>query len=439
MSASEHEKIVQEYGLYDNAAVAAYVNEIGRKVSANTERPDVQYRFFVIDSPMVNAFALPGGYIYISRGLLALANNEAEVAAVLAHETGHVTGRHTAERYSRSVVTSLGANILSAALDSSGASQALGLGSNLYLSSYSRSQESEADSLGLRYMSNAGYDPAAMTAFLSSLQAQSGLEARLAGKQGGEFSYFSTHPATGERVSQTNAEASAYKKGGTVGRDRHLSVINGMTYGDSEKQGFAVGSKFYHTGLGFTFEVPEGYKLSNQPTAVVATSANGSTVIYDMADNASGQEASAYLQTTWMKGQNVGAVEVLNVNGMEAATAVFPGNVNGQAMSIRIIAVEFTPTSFARFQIAIPQNASQATIDDLKRVTYSFRRLSESEKASLKPYRVQIVTAKAGDTITSLSSQMNFGERNDERFMILNALLPNQAIKPGEKYKIVVR
>ena len=134
-SQDEHNKIVQQFGLYDNASVQSYVSEIGRKVSSDTERPDIQYKFFVIDDSMVNAFALPGGYIYMSRGLLALANSEAEVAAVLAHETGHVTARHSAERYSRGVVTSLGANVIGAALGSSAASQAIGLGSNLYLSS----------------------------------------------------------------------------------------------------------------------------------------------------------------------------------------------------------------------------------------------------------------------------------------------------------------
>jgi predicted Zn-dependent protease len=135
IGASEHQKIVKQYGLVDDPKLKAYVEEAGRKVTVDTERPDVEYKFFILDSPIVNAFALPGGYIYISRGLLALANSEAEMASVLGHEAGHITGRHSAERYSRGVVTTLGASILSAAIGSAGASQAIGLGTNLYLSS----------------------------------------------------------------------------------------------------------------------------------------------------------------------------------------------------------------------------------------------------------------------------------------------------------------
>jgi predicted Zn-dependent protease len=232
VGATEHDKIIKQYGLVNDSALTAYVNKVGQRVTRETERSDVQYKFFVIDSPVVNAFALPGGYIYVSRGLLALANNEAELAAVLAHETGHITGRHSAERYSTGVVTSLGAGLLSAAIGSSGASKAIGLGSNLYLSSYSRSQESQADSLGLRYMSRGGYDVQAMPSFLYSMQQESVLESRLAGKDTGGASYFSTHPATAERVGQTSGELSQYPKGGDLNRSAYQSAISGLVYGD---------------------------------------------------------------------------------------------------------------------------------------------------------------------------------------------------------------
>ena len=175
VGAEEHPNIIAEFGEYDNARVQTYVRQVGARVTRNTERPDVDYKFYVVDSPIVNAFALPGGYIYISRGLLAVADSEAELAAVLGHEAGHITGRHSAERYSRGVVTQLGAGILAAAVDSAGVSQALGLGSDLYLKSYSRSQENEADTLGIRYLAQNGYDPSAMTSFLENLQNASAL------------------------------------------------------------------------------------------------------------------------------------------------------------------------------------------------------------------------------------------------------------------------
>jgi predicted Zn-dependent protease len=229
VGASEHQKVEQQFGFYNDPKLTAYVNEVGNKVTKDTERADVQYKFYVIDSPIVNAFALPGGYIYVSRGLLALANSEAELAAVLSHETGHITARHSAERYSHGVVTSLGAAVLGAAVGSDGVSQALGVGSNLYLSSYSRGQENEADMLGLRYMTRGGYEPSAMSSFLKSLQNDTSLESRMQGGDGGDStSYFSTHPATAERVSSTLSQAANYPKGGAVNHDRHLQMIENM-------------------------------------------------------------------------------------------------------------------------------------------------------------------------------------------------------------------
>ncbi|MGB0719843.1 MAG: M48 family metalloprotease [Bdellovibrionales bacterium] len=438
VGASEHENIVAQYGLYDNAAISRYVSRVGARVTAKTERPDVKYQFFVLDSPIVNAFALPGGYIYISRGLLALANSEAQMAAVLSHEAGHVTGRHTAERYSRSVVTSLGTGILGAVIGSAGASQALGLGANLYLSSYSRGQESEADSLGLRYMTQGGYDPDEMTAFLSSMSANSNLESRLQGKSGaGGGNYFSTHPATADRVAASNAQAKNYPQNGTVNRDGYLQAINGMTYGDSEKQGFVRDQSFYHPGLGFTFTVPKGFNISNQPNQVAAIdNASGSVIVYDMDARQNGMSAQNYLTQIWMKDKPVQA-ERITINGMNAATAGFSGSVNNKPMTIRVIAIEFKPNTFARFMVGVPNGASQSLVDALKTATYSFRPMSAAEKQNLKPYRLRLVTAQSGDTIASLARRMPFTTLQEDRFRVLNGLLPNEALVTGRQYKTV--
>ncbi len=179
----EHQKILKQFGgAVKDKALRDYVTRVGEKIVPHTERKDVKYTFTLLDSPVVNAFALPGGYVYVTRGILTLANNEADLAGVIAHEIGHVTARHSAERYSTSVLTSIGASILSAAIKVDGASQALGLGANLYLSSYSRSQEHESDDLGIRYLSRAGYDTMGMANFLKSLEASSILEKKEAGK-----------------------------------------------------------------------------------------------------------------------------------------------------------------------------------------------------------------------------------------------------------------
>jgi predicted Zn-dependent protease len=430
VGASEHEKIAQQFGFYDDSRLQNYVNAIGQKVTAQTERPDVSYKFFVLDSPIVNAFALPGGYIYISRGLLALANSEAEVAAVLSHETGHITARHSAERYSHGVVTTLGAAIISAAVDSSGVTQALGVGNNLYLSSYSRSQEDEADTLGLRYMTRGGYDPAGMAAFLASLQSESALE----GQKSDATSYFSTHPATGERVAKTQLEAQAYAKGGGVNRDQYLDMINGLVYGDNIKQGLVRGQNFYHPGMGFAFTAPSGFKIINMPEQVAAVSPTGAVIILDM-DNGTGSPAN-YITQSWLNGKSDVRPQDITVNGMPGATAQFDGTINNQPVTVQLVAIGWNG-KMARFQVAIPKNANGQLIDDLKRATYSFRSLSAEERANLKPQRVRIVTAKPGDTIASISSQQPFGNQNEQYFRVLNALTGALQVQPGQKYKII--
>jgi predicted Zn-dependent protease len=438
VGAQEHEKIVKQYGLYEDARVNNYVREIGNRVTQKTERPDVKYKFYVLDSPIVNAFALPGGYIYISRGLLALANNEAQVAAVLAHEAGHITGRHSAERYSRGVVTSLGAGVLGAVLGSKEASQALGVGANLYLSSYSRSQENEADTLGLRYMTQGGYDPDEMAAFLSALQAQSGLDARLAGRDANAgASYFSTHPATGDRVRKTAAEAKAYVDSDLKRQNEYLNKIDGMVYGDSAEQGFTRGQTFYHPKIGFSFKAANGYRFINQTNQIIVTANNGSVVLFDMAKRSNGQSAASYIKQSWLKNKAGLKVENTTVNGMNAASASFDGTVNGKAVTLRVMAIEFKPGTFARFQVAIPKGASSSMIDDLKRTTYSFKHMTDAEKNKIKPYRLRVVNAKKGDTIASLANRLPYEDRKEERFRVLNSLLPNEALVVGRPYKII--
>lgn len=437
VGASEHQKIIKQYGLYSDKAINSYVNDIGKRVTQDTERPDVNYTFYVLDTPIVNAFALPGGYIYVSRGLLSLANSEAEVAAVLAHEAGHITGRHSAERYSRGVVTTLGAGVLSAVLGSEEASQALGVGSNLYMSSYSRTQETEADSLGLRYMTRGGYDADAMPKFLESLERKSALDSKLAGRSGSSsFNYFSTHPATADRVSQTRVQTGNYADGGKINRDQHLKAIDGMTYGDSAKQGFARGQKFYHPEIGFMFEVPEGYNIANQATQVAATSKAGSAVIFDMASNKNDLSPRQYIQN-WVKDRKLQDLETITVNGRAGATGSFAGQMNGKAVTIRLVAIEWND-GFARFQMAIPQNASRSLQQGLKNTMYSFRKLSAQEKKNIRPYRVKLFAAKAGDSVASVARRQPFTKLQEERFLVLNGLKPGQALQAGRLYKRIV-
>lgn len=442
LGAQEHKKVMESFGgTNDNERLTAYVERIGRSLVPHTERKDVQYRFFVLDSPVVNAFALPGGYIYVTRGLVALANNEAELAAVLAHEIGHITARHAAERYSHGVLTSLGASVLAASVKQEGVANLANLGANLYLKSYSRSQEHQADMLGVRYLERSGYDPFAMASFLRSLDRNDHLQQRLTGEEhsAASLGYFSTHPATSDRFAEVSELARAAPQGPRrTERDAFLTVVNGLVWGDSAKQGFVRGRTFSHPAMGFTFEVPDGYRIVNGSDSVVATSGSaGSVVIFDAASNPQKLDARAYLTQEWMQKTPLQGTESLSINGFSAATASFEGAVNGRKSTIRVVALSWSPERFFRFQIAWPEQADKFVVDGLKRMTYSFRRLSGAEKQALKPLTVEVFTARANDTVQARARALPFTDLQEDRFRTLNGMESSEDLSTGEKYKTI--
>ena len=421
IGASQHDAIVQEYGgLYGNQSLQNYVSAVGAKVAQNTERSDVAYHFYLLDSPVVNAFALPGGYVYVTRGLLAVANDEAELAGVLGHEIGHVTGRHQAARYSQSVLANLGTTLLGAAVGSDALTQALGVGSNLYISSYSREQELEADTLGVRYVSRAGYDPKAVSDFLAAMDQY---QVQQAGAKKQQADFFATHPQTANRVPVALGEAGKYPPSSNRNEDAYLSAINGMIYGDSPQQGFVRGDSFYHPEMGFMFTVPAGYTIKNSPKQIVASRSGGAIILVDKAASSSGDPVN-YIVSEWLKGAKAVTPERININGREAATASFEGSLNGTPSTIRIVAIKWKGSDMFRMQFAIPQNIAGSVTEDLKRTTYSFRELSGSEIANIKPQKIEIV------------SGANVGQASD-LFRALNNLKPGEAVNPARKYKVV--
>lgn len=444
----EHPKIVREFGgEIDDAKLKAYVSAIGQRLAKTSEMPDLQFTFTVLNSDITNAFALPGGYVYVTRGLLSLASTEAEIAGVIGHEIGHVTGRHTAERYSRAAAVGIGATIV-------GVAEAILLGTNvigqvgqqvggLYLASYSRDQEFEADTLGVTYLARGGYDTTAMSSFLAKLQAESQLNAELAGQQGAsELNIMSTHPRTQDRV-QAATEQAKQQAGAPaaprVGRDEYLNAIDGMAYGGDRENGFVKNRTFVHPLLRLQFEVPQGFTLFNSDRAVVARGPNNARIVFDRDTRAqaSGMSMARYLQAVRANDPRLTALETLEISGLEAATAATSVNTNSGTMDLRLVAIRFDPRTIYRFVFASPRATTASLNEAFRRVTYSFRKLSESEAASVKPLRIRVVTAGPGDTIDSLARRMAFDSAQAARLRILNGLADGQAIQPGQRIKIV--
>ena len=358
-------------------------------------------------------------------------NSEAQLAAVLGHEIAHVTGRHSAERYSRGVVTGLGVSILGAALENSTASQVLNTGADLWMRSYSRDQESEADTLGIRYLYQAGYDPFAMAEFLTSMGRYSELESQLSG-QSQTPAFFSTHPNTGNRVVLATQTAGTYAThpNALIGRDTYLRVIDGIAYGSGSKEGVIKGQSFIHPQIGFKFTAPTGFELINKTNEVIARGPNGAVIVFDFNKVQQALSPAAYMANVWMGGEVKGQVENITINGMRAATTAFPGNVGGAPVSIRLIAIEWADGNFARFQIA------RSFLGGLEFRRVLFR--SAAEKRSIVDQQVKVITASAKDSVALLSAKLPFKDYKKERFLILNGMEANEAVKAGKRYKLIV-
>jgi predicted Zn-dependent protease len=336
-------------------------------------------------------------------------------------------------------VTSLGAAVLSAALDNKSAAQALNTGSDLYITSYSRKQESQADELGIRYLDRAGYNPMAMSELLTGLGRYSAFESQEKGLQVRQASYFSTHPQTETRATEAAAIAASYPGRKEDAGEAYLSRINGMVFGDSAEQGLARGSVFWHPVMGFTFTVPSGYAIANNPTEVVAKDkASGTVILFDSIQNAQVADPTVYLSQIWMKGEPVNDLKTIDINGKRAAIASFSGKLNQQAVTVLLAAIEWGPGRIFRFQAATAPDAPEEILDGLNRAISSLRPMSAAERQRIHPYRIGLVTAKAGDTVVSLSAGQPYPNLREQRFRALNNIAASGNVVPGHVYKTIV-
>lgn len=428
-----HPQILQEFGRYQDEKVQAYVSRVGQSLAPHTELPNGPWTFTVLDSPIVNAFALPGGYVYITRGLLALAQDEAELASVLGHEMGHVTARHAAQRQTAAVGAGL-LGVLVGAVTGSGdlANLSAGTGQAM-VASYSRDQEFQADDLGLRYIGRTGYDVNASSSFLNRMGEQSRLEAAMMGQPGrvNQTNIMATHPRTPDRVARAAREAKASGASGTqLNRDAYLAAVDGMIYGDSPAQGFVRGQRFVHPQLGFAFEAPAGYRLYNRSDSVLAQSGNGGVLIFD-SQRGSGSLANDFARATNNAATNV---ERGQINGFEAMSGTVRGALNNRPVAIRVVTLRYGDNTVYRFRSANLNGGQDRAADQ---AAGSFRRVSGSETAGMQPHRVRVVTVRAGDTVQSLAGRMPFSDYREERFRLLNGLDRDSSLTPGQRVKIV--
>lgn len=430
----EHARILAAYGgEYDDTKLEALVNRTVTRLVAASERPDVKYRVTILNSPAVNAFALPTGQIYVTRGLLALANDTSEIASVLSHEMAHVIARHAAIREEQAKQAAIVSTVVSDVLSDPNLGALALAKSKLALASFSRAQEFEADGIGVGIAARAGYDPFGASRFLTAMERNANLKP-LGSSDPRSLDFISSHPSTPERVRNAQLNARQFTAPGAGVRERaeYISDLDGMVYGEDPSEGFVRGRRFLHARLGFTFTAPPGFTLDNTAQAVLGLNDGGSQAMrLDVVQVPVEQSLTSYLASGWIENIDPHSVEPVTINGFPAATAV----AKGDPWAFRLYVVRFGSDVY-RFIFAA-KNSTPEIDRSFKEAIHTFRRMTLKEIRETRPLRIKIVTVKAGDTVESLARRMAL-HNQVERFRVINGLEPGQTLKPGESMKIVV-
>lgn len=439
MGAQMHKEVLQEYAALENPALQAYVDQIGQRLARLSHRPHLQWHFTVVDSPEVNAFALPGGYVYITRGILAYLNSEAELAGVLAHEMGHVTARHGVRQQSTATAVGLGAmlgSILVPGLNNQGGATLLQTLAQAWTAGYGREHELQSDRLGAQYIARAGYAPQAMISLIGVLKNQELFDAELAKKEGREprryHGTFSTHPSNDARLKQVVHEADRYTvKNPVEGRTPYLQKIAGVYFGDSPEQGVIRNNALLHEKLGLGIRFPQGWRVQNQPNRVVAVSPRSDALV-ELRQGPKNERSMETLQKT-LKLDPGARFAPGNINGFPASFAA--GTLQGKPLLVG--AVVFRGSQYLIAGMSKDAAAYNQHRDTLKTAINSFHALTAEERAAARPYRLRLITAQPGTTMRRLAAQSPLGANALPQLRLINNLYPNGEPQPGQMLKVV--
>jgi predicted Zn-dependent protease len=430
----EHQRVLTAYGgAYRDPRLQAKLEGVVKRLVKASDSPDMAFTLTVLNSPAVNAFALPGGQLYVTRGLLSLANDSSELASVLSHEMAHVIARHAAIREEQARRTEVSDSENDASGDPQVGAMALAR-SKLAMASFSRAQEFEADEIGVGIAARSGYDPYGAARLLAAMGRNA--ELRVSGRGNGNHpvEFLSSHPTTPERVLSVENSARQYGPVGSGERDKadYLTSIDGMIYGDDPLDGFVRGRQYIHPRLGFAFTAPDGFTLDNTAQAVLGMKDGaGQALRFDVVKLPAEQSLAGYLGSGWVENIDQGSVEELTLNGFPAATAT----AKSDQWSFRVYAVRSGGDVY-RFVFAAKNRTAEAerTFRDAVR---TFRRLSPAETQLAKPLRLRIVKVAPGDSAESLASRMAAVDHAVERFRVLNGLDAKTRPVAGDLVKII--
>jgi predicted Zn-dependent protease len=437
----EHQRILATYGgEYDDPRLQTMIEQTVERLVAASEKPDLHYKVTMLNSQSINAFALPTGQLYVTRGLIALADDQSELASVIAHEMGHVIARHAELRQEQARNADLASRVVTDVVTDPEAGALALAKSKLALASFSRAQEFEADAIGIGIAARAGFDPYGASRFLTAMERNSGLKPSQSGAiNPAAPDFLSTHPSTPERVTNAVANARQYKPPATdtaqdreQARDAYLGEINGMVFGEDPSEGFVRGRRFLHPKLGFTFTAPDGFVLDNTAQAVLGVKHGGGEALrLDVVRVPAEQTLAAYLTSGWIENIDPATVEDITINGFSGSTAA----AKGEDWDFRLYALRFGSDVY-RFIYAAKHRTPE--IDrEFRESINTFRRMSLAEIEQAKPLHLMVVTVAPGDTVEKLASRMVVTDRALDRFRVLNGLEPGEKLKPGSEVKIV--
>jgi len=433
-----HPAVLAEFGSVENQALQEYFSRVGRELAKVSHRHDLPWTFTVVDSPAINAFAVPGGYIYLTRGILAYMNNEAELAGVVGHEIGHVTARHSVTQISQQQLLGLGlglGSVFSRAFRQFSGLADTGLG--ILMLKYSRDHERQSDQLGIQYMAQAGYDPVQMSRFFTVFEG-------LQGDQGAAIpNWLSTHPAPPDRIQATAAAAEKLKQENPgrqyrASADPLISRIDGIVYGENPREGFVENGRFYHPDLRFQLGVPQGWKVENTKSSVVFSEPNGNAILQltlvppkeaqtpeDAGSAAAKQEGIQFIN---------GAP--LQING----NAAYLGRYRLQQESGTVdVLAGFIAYGGNVYQLAgmAPTSAYSSFVSSFDAAIRDFRKLTDARILSVQPDRVRIYRARQGETLRSIVKGQALSRVKLEDLALLNRLDPDQALAAGTPVKLI--
>ena len=447
-----HAQVLAEYGVYANPGLQAYVNEIGQRLARQSERGQLEWHFTVLDSPEINAFALPGGYVYVTRGIMAYMESEADQAGVIGHEIGHVSARHGAQRATRQQTAGIGvlaATLLGVALESAGLGGAGQLANQVsqtvaagYIANYSREQELQADRLGAEYLSRTNFNPRNMIDVIQVLNNQERFAADTARAEGRAAptgaNWLASHPSNDKRLRDITQIAQTYQgKYGDEGRARYLVAINGMTFGESREQGVTRGRNFYHEPMGFALTAPAGWKLQNAQEAITLVNAEANAGLVVKAVPAKAGSTHEEILRNVLKPDKASA-ERTTLNGLAATHFVGSrNNPQGQPQAFEVTVVSGPAgQNYLLGYAAKDAESLQRSRPGLKEAEASFRPLSSADHAAARPWVLKTVAFQRGG-FAALARQSPLTSFAEQQLKLINGVYAGGEPPAGQLVKVV--